>query len=528
MPIQPLLLGSRDFIHRARHLIIGTPSEGEFFEWLLELAAFGRGQQASSAILATEHIRELIALTSTPRDDSDSKTSWLSSCWVFSSAHLWTILNKMGCRLFEQRCKVVAEDQCKAILPIFQIPEPRKNKGMGKGKGICPSFSSSLSSSSVAGAVGAAAAKRPPRVPQLQSSSEDNLRLVLEVLLVCLTHDRVAGLSNTRFNPSSEPGLGANRPGNTHRGNSNNFGWYEAAATLGALSIDSSLRGAQIQLEHSFREILKRLVDIEERATVPEPKPIAVPLIASMLLSYTTRPELICVCPSIGKNLGKDMDMPPMMRFRCSSKIVLFILNNMYFLNIEPALQLRFDVAARLLLVSLEVGKIQAAETVAAAAAVMAASSSQRSPQTQKLPRPEAAANYHDDEPQAATKSLKWAPATGIMDLKVVEAAHFDTLDLGKKIVSLKESMEEDEEDWDLLHDLVLMLRMCESFCGRKRSEEAAPEYVAGYFVKFEKILHALEVRRQGFNPEVAKYTELLGSFKGQISSRTSNGTRSL
>jgi hypothetical protein len=498
LQLPPLLLGARDFIHRARHQIIGTPSEAKFFEWLLDLAAFGRGGQASSAILATEHIRELIALTSAPRVDNESSVDAassssssssssfsLSASWLFSSAHLWRILIKMGCRLFDPASTTAAQSESpdELILPIFQIPEKEK-EGQKNGKGLFPSSASSA----------------PSSYPLLlQSSPEDNLRLVLEILLLCLTHDRVSGLGSARVHPDDFE--------DKHRPE---FGWLEAAATLGVLSVDASLRGAQIQLEHGFREILKRLVGME-------PKPHAVRHIARMLLSFTTRRELVRVSPAIRKNLGEDM--APMLRFRCASKIVLFMLSNMYFLTIEPALELRFEVAARLLLRSLEVGKIQAADTVARAAAVMASTAG-------AVAAPPAAENEEGHEAQTSTRnSLKLAPARGIKNLEVLQAADFATLDVCKSIVLLKASMEEGEEDWDMLHDLVLMLRMCESFCGRKRDERTLqPGAALAYYAELETTIHDLEVRRQGFAHDIAKYTELVGSFKAQIATLAGGG----
>ncbi len=507
-----LFLGARDFIHRARHQIIGTPSEAKFFEWLLDLAAFGRGAQASSAILATEHIRELIALApssngnngSSPASSQQSSSSSLSlsASWLFSSAHLWRILIKMGCRLFDPASGSAPGECQKLILPIFQIPENR-TRGGGSERGIFRSSSSSASSSSSSSFSSSSSSSSSSAASVstlLQSSPEDNLRLVLEVLLLCLTHNRVSGLGSERVNPDDiEKKDGAS------------FGWLEAAATLGALSVDASLRGAQIQLEHGFREILKRLVNTES-------EPHAVQHIVGMLLSYTTRSELMCVSPSIGRNLGDGM--PPIMRFRCASKIVLLMLSNMYFLTIEPALELRFQVAARLLLRSLEVGKIEAAETVARAAAIMASN-------TGMLPASPGVAtsaeNTGRDAQTSGANSLRLAPARGIETLEVVHASKYSTLEMCKKIVGLKASMEEDEEDWDMLHDLLLMLRMCESYCGRKREECGVGMGVA-YYADLERSLQDLEVRRQGFVPEIAKYAELVGSFKGQIATSAARG----
>ena len=81
----------------------------------------------------------------------------------------------------------------------------------------------------------------------------------------------------------------------------------------------------------------------------------------------------------------------------------------------------------------------------------------------------------------------------------------------------------EDEEDWDMLHDLLLMLRMCESYCGRKR-EECGVGMGMAYYADLERSLQDLEVRRQGFVPEIAKYAELVGSFKGQIATSAARG----
>ena len=196
--------------------------------------------------------------------------------------------------------------------------------------------------------------------------------------------------------------------------------------------------------------------------------------------------------------------MPPIMRFRCTSKLVLLILSNMYFLSIEPALQLRFDIAARLLVRSLEVGKIEAAETRARAAAIMASTAN-------------ADQEHAAGQAQDATSSIKSSPAEGIMKCNVANAEVFNTIDMCEKIGQLKASMEEDEEDWELLHDLVLMLRMCESFCGRKRGEKIEPVALKAYYSGLENAINNLDARFKGYAPEIAKYTELVGSFKGQI-----------
>ena len=455
----------------------GDDGELELCHWLWNLIVRSRVEDAGFSILASERFCELL------------QSKKLTKFKLIPSAII-TSLRELGCIINEE-----------TLLPTLSLPssdQQNKSKkktvtGNKRKRGGSPSTKGSSDVIDVIDLAKAAAV-----------SVENNVRLLLVVVTACFINYRcdtncVVSVSNTNTNS-----------------------WHSIIACLIGLSVDARLSGAAIEIEQCVEAMTGAMV--RESMYTTTKKDAAIDIGNKISLYYL----------SIEGNALSKKDNIEKHEKRKLYRMVLKMLTNMYFVTTETMLLLRYVIASSML--SDVFGQ------------TLLNSTTGRSDGSNDSGGSEGGDSF--DVVAIARKIVRiWKEED--LDVEKQEKQHEKntTSSSSSSSTSLSSSAvndawgtsEDDYDDWGWLHDLLLMLRMCESYkfasslsannatsttssssSSSKNSSKNSSSKNAknGYGRTLVDILLLIKAPNHQYDIDISSFQQLHQNFLGQLKER--------
>jgi len=303
-------------------------------------------------------------------------------------------------------------------------------------------------------------------------SVENNLRLLLSVIVSCFDN----------YDKDENPIIC-----------SEGLHWCNLVGCFIALSVDSKLRGAAIEIEKCVESITNSLIRNG--------------FITSIVLSNTISQLISSYYVSIDGNalIGIGQQTTPEIVRATSNKrkayrMVLKMLTNMYFVTTTNMLLLRYTIASKMLLDVLSPSTTSTTTSTTANTATK---------------------NVSFDAVAIAKKIVRiWKEGDDFFNNNSNDAAAADEIMLKTKNSAYSE--ESDYDDWGWLHDLLLMLRMCESdtFANTTTSTNNTKNSNK-YGENLVEILSLIHIPTHQYDIDISALQQLHQNFTGQLKERS-------